>query len=84
MKMNVVDLRINGIAVTSVEVLSMKETDVLFVTFTGDNPDRAMLQHLHQELERILGHDRFMIMHKEFKLQLVSGKKVEEEGAETK
>jgi len=75
--MDIIELKINGIHVTKVETLTMKDDDVLFVTYTGDVvPD--MLGHLHKMLVEMLGHERIMIMHKSFDLQVVSGAEKEE------
>jgi len=68
-----IELKINGVPVTKVETLEMKSTDVLFVTFEGTNVEPTMLQYLHEELKALLGHDRVMVMHRDFSLKLVSG-----------
>ena len=75
--MDIIELKINGIIVTKVQTLTMKDDDVLFVTYTGDTQPE-MLQHLHKMLADMLGHERIMILHKSFDLQVVSGAEKEE------
>jgi len=65
------------IKVKSVEKLSMEETDVLFVTIAGNEPDPKMISYLHEELKELLGHERFMIITDAIKLQIISGKEIE-------
>jgi len=65
------------VEVKNVEKLSMSDTDVLFVTVSGDPPPE-MLGHLTDALKELLGHQRFMVITDSIKLQLVSGKEAEE------
>lgn len=65
------------IKVKSVEKLAMEPTDVLFVTIAGKNHDGQMIKFLHEELQTLLGHERFMIITDAIKLQIISGKEIE-------
>ena len=72
---DITELKVNGVEVTKVETLSMGPNDVLFVTFDGDISGEA-IGFLDEELKALLGHNRFMLLHKTFKLEVVSGKEL--------
>ena len=64
------------IKVKSVEKLVMEPTDVLFVTIAGKNHDPQMLRFLHEELQVLLGHERFMVITDAIKLQVLGGEAI--------
>ena len=66
------------IEVKSVEKLAMSDTDILFVTIAGKNHDPEMIRFLHEELKELLGHQRFMVITDAIKLQIISGKEIEQ------